>query len=166
MPVPDMSAVSALFGSLNTATEIVKSFVGLRDTAMIQGKVIELQTVILSAQSSAFAANATQTALLDQVRHLETQVASLKTWEAEKQRYQLQEMGRGAFAYVLKAEASGGQPLHALCQTCYERGAKSLLQSNGAPRWDEHYWACPVCKAQVRARSTALKGPDEQGQKA
>jgi U3 small nucleolar ribonucleoprotein component len=49
----------------------------------IQGKVFELQQVILAAQQDALTANEAQATLLKRIRELEKEVASLKTWQAE-----------------------------------------------------------------------------------
>ncbi len=61
MPV-DMGSVMALGSSLQSAAEIVKVMVGLRDGAMLQAKAIELNGLILTAQSAAISANVAQSA--------------------------------------------------------------------------------------------------------
>ena len=45
----DMGSIAALATSLQSAVEITKGMIGLRDATMIQVKIIELQGVILSA---------------------------------------------------------------------------------------------------------------------
>ena len=70
----DMTAITAVAASLNAAKEITKAMIGLRDAALIQGKVIELNSTILDAQSSAFAANDERSALIEQVRDLEKEI--------------------------------------------------------------------------------------------
>jgi hypothetical protein len=97
--VIDMTAIGGMMSSVKAAAEITKAMIGLRDAAMIQGKIIELNSVILSAQSSAFEANNTQSALLKQISDLEEKIAQLETWDAEKQRYQLTELSDGVLAY-------------------------------------------------------------------
>jgi hypothetical protein len=42
----DLASIAAAATSLKTAGEIVKAMIGLRDAALIQNKVIELQGVI------------------------------------------------------------------------------------------------------------------------
>ena len=51
----DMAAIAIVAKSLETAADITKAMIGLRDASMIQEKVIELQGVILSAQQGALA---------------------------------------------------------------------------------------------------------------
>jgi hypothetical protein len=120
--------LAAAITSLKAAADIAKALVGLRDTAMIQSKVIELQGEIMSAQSGALAAQQAQSALLDRVRSLEKEVADLKAWDTEKEKYQLTQIGLGVFAYALKDQAGASEPKHFLCPNCYEDGRKAILQ--------------------------------------
>jgi hypothetical protein len=161
MPVPDMSAIAAIVGSLNSAKEIAKSFVGLRDAAVIQTKVIELQTAILSAQKSAFSANAAQTALLEQVRQLKEEVARLKAWETEKQRYQLTELTPGVMAYALKEEMRAGEPTHYLCANCYQNGEKAFLQQETRTPGMARVQVCHKCGSELYVRG--IRQPEHRG---
>jgi hypothetical protein len=147
----DISAIAGLVSSLKAAGEITKAMVGLRDAAMIQGKVIELNGIILSAQSSALEANVSQFSLLEQVRGLERDIARLEAWDTEKERYELRQLKPAAFVYVLKKGEAGSEPSHAICPNCYQRGLKSILQSNGRPLIYEHSYDCPNCKTKVMA---------------
>ena len=88
--------------------DISKAMIGLRDAQAVQAKVIVLNTMILEAQGSALSANEERSALIDRIRKLETELAGLKAWEAEKQRYQLKDFGGGTFAYELKQEEARG----------------------------------------------------------
>ena len=127
MPI-DAGSISALTVSLKTAAEITKAMIGLRDATMIQAKIIELQTVILSAQGAALSAQSDQFSLLERVRELEKEVANMKAWDREKKKYELSEVYPGAFAYTLKPQARGAEPAHWICAACYQHGRKSLLQ--------------------------------------
>ena len=144
----DIGSAAALVSSLKTAAEITKGIIGLRDASMIQDKVVELNGVILSAQSSALEANAAQFTLLDRVREIEEEIARMKAWDAEKQKYELKQIHTGAFAHVLKPQASGGEPPHWLCTTCYQNYRKSILQAQGRASDDDsiELYGCPTCK--------------------
>ncbi len=154
----DIGSAAALVSSLKTAAEITKGIIGLRDASMIQDKVVELNGVILSAQSSALEANAAQFTLLDRVRELEEKVVSFEAWETEKQRYHLQAVDRGAFAYVLKPEMQGAEPPHWLCTNCYDKGHKSFLQFKeqmrkpGGGRGEHSKWVCGSCRSEITVR--------------
>lgn len=130
----------ALVGSLKTAGEITQAMIGLRDSAQIQSKVIELNGLILAAQNSAFAANVDLTRLLQRVNDLEKQVAEFDTWNAEKQRYELVNYGDETYAYRLKGEAS-----HRACAKCFHKKEISILQNvGGIYHGQEQFW-CPSC---------------------
>jgi hypothetical protein len=143
----DMSAISGLVLSLRAATDISKAMIGLRDAAMIQGKIVELQGVILSAQQSALSAQADQFTLLERVRELEKQIADVEAWEQEKQRYELVELYAGGLAYRIKELVRGSEPPHFICAACYQKRQKSLLQ--GSDFYSQRTLTCPDCKTEV-----------------
>ena len=155
----DTGSIAALGASLKTAGEIAKTMIGLRDTTLIQSKVIELQGVILSAQSSALASQTAQFELLERVRTLEKEMAGMKAWDTEKDRYELKKWGEGAFPYVLKESEARGEPIHAICPNCYQAGVKSILHSNLEPQWIKHAWCCSRCKTAIKASSQSLIRP-------
>jgi hypothetical protein len=141
----DVSAIAGTVSALKGATDIAKAMIGLHDAQAVQAKVIELNGKILEAQSGALVANDERTALVQRVGELEKEVARLKAWEAEKERYELKELYRGLFAYILKEGKEAGEPPHALCANCYQRGIKSFLQGSGHPIVHQHFWSCQVC---------------------
>ncbi|HET7083785.1 MAG TPA: hypothetical protein VFI23_03380 [Rhizomicrobium sp.] len=141
----EMATISAAVNSLQSAADIAKGLIGLRDTAMIQGKVIELQSAILAAQTSALAAQSEQFSLLQKIRGLEEEIARVKAWEGEKVKYELRELQPRSFAYAIKPEAKGSQPSHYICANCYEHGEKRILQQR-----DHLHLACPHCKTAVQ----------------
>jgi hypothetical protein len=146
----DMATIAAAVSSLKAAGDMAKALVGIRDGAILNQKVIELQGVILAAQSDALAAQSDQFALLERVRELEADVARLKTWNAEKERYVLTEIGTGAFAYLIKPARRGAEPVHCICVQCYEAGRKATLQLK-SNTYGCVILECPGCKNEVVA---------------
>jgi hypothetical protein len=57
-------------------------------------------------------------------------VVDFETWQTEKQRYELTEVGKGTgtFAYVVKKSMRGSEPAHYACANCYRVGKASILQ--------------------------------------
>ena len=134
--------VFAGIGALKSAFDMAKGLKNMSDTALRNVAVIELQEEIIVAQT-------VQSELIDYINTLEKRLASFDEWDAEKQRYELKEFGRGAFAYSLKADAQSGEPAHQICPTCYENRRKSILQTvpgNNSIGSTHH---CPVCETQV-----------------
>ena len=147
--MPDITAIAGVASSLNAASQIAKSLIGLRDATVIQAKVIELQGEIISAQNGALASQAEQAALLKQVGDLEAQIAALKEWETEKQRYELKELKPGALAYSLKESMANGEPRHEICANCYSQGFKSILQRETRMPYHVEIAFCPACGAEL-----------------
>ena len=124
----DISAIGVIANSLNAAVNIAKAMIDVRDATIFQGKVFELQRAIIDAQQSVFAANEERSALIEKIGCLEKELTNLKAWETEKQRYELQDVGHGSLAYVIKESVRGSAPPHQICANCYERGHKRYLQ--------------------------------------
>ena len=126
--------------------------------ADVQSKAIELQQIILSAQSSALAAQSEQFSLLNKISELEKEVARVKAWEEQKQRYALVSPWQGAVTYALKKASSNAEPPHWICANCYEDGRKSILNDllkipKDAGR--RHVGIdCPVCKSHRPSESS------------
>ncbi len=133
--MPDAADYAAMFTSLKAITDLAKFFIDARDTSVVRVKAIELQREIMTAQQGALTAQLAQSALLKQVNELEAQVANLKAWDTEKQKYQLTQVrpqgapGGSAFVYALNKNVSSTEPDHSICPNCYEDGKKSVLQS-------------------------------------
>src|ERR1700751_6474089 len=89
----EIKAIAATLTSLQTAGNIVNSFLGVRGAIQEQSKIFELQRVILDARQSALDTQATQTALLQRIADLEAKIASFDRWERESENYTLTNAG-------------------------------------------------------------------------
>jgi hypothetical protein len=116
-----VAEVFAGLGAIKTAFDIAKGLKDIDDAARRNAAVIELQEKILTAQQA-------QSTLIEHVRELEKEVADLKAWDADKQRYQLKSIRAGVTVYALKPGMENGEELHYLCTNCYQHGHKSILQ--------------------------------------
>ncbi len=126
-----VAEVFAGIGAFKAMFDMARALEDINDAATRNAAVIELQGQILSAQM---------------------EQAKLEKWDAEKQKYELKQIsGLGAFAYMLKLEARGTEPLHWLCTQCYENRKKSVVQIFGEMGADSIY-KCPGCTAVFRAR--------------
>jgi Zn finger protein HypA/HybF involved in hydrogenase expression len=115
--------VFAGIGALKTAFDMAKGLNSIHDAVARDRAVIELQKEILAAQAA-------QSNLIESVGELKRRVAELESWEAEKQRYELSEIGAGTVCYIVKAEMRGREPIHRICANCYAGGKKSFLQQH------------------------------------
>jgi predicted P-loop ATPase len=146
--MPDMSAIATALSSLNAAKDIAQAMIALRDREAFQSKLLEFQSKLLDANSAAFAAQDERSALLESIRNLEKEVASLEAWDAEKQRYELKDVGLGTLAYVVKESMRGAEPPHQICAACYQHRKKSILQPCEINH--DNLLICPECKTQIK----------------
>ena len=147
----DISLVQGMVSSFKLASDITKSLLELKSISEIQAKVIDLQSAILSAQSNALAANAHQTAMIEEIRNIKEEIARVKAWEKEKQRYKLINPWLGTVLYALKEECSASEPPHWICTKCYEEGNKSILNPQNKPVG--YVLVCPRCKSEFHSRN-------------
>jgi hypothetical protein len=157
----DVSAISGALMALRAANDIAQAMIGLRDASAFQSKLIEFQAKIIEANSSAFAAQDERTALLQKIAELEKEMAGFKAWEAEKERYALQEVGTGSLAYVVKESMRGTEPPHQICATCFQHEKKSILQPD-TDGW-YHVLRCPECKTTIKTKMHEFSSTPDMG---
>jgi hypothetical protein len=154
----DMAAIASAAGALKTAYDLSKAAIGAHDAGAIRAKVAEMQGEISSALASAITAQTDQMAILKRVSDLEKEVADLKAWEAQKQRYHLKRFDPGVFVYSLKENDPSGEPPHQICPACYENGKKQYLQATARTQGGHRVHACPGCKHEYAFGPKAFDG--------
>lgn len=129
-------------GAFKTMLDIAKGLKDINDAATRNAAVIELQEKILAAQAQ-------QATLIERLGELERELAELKNWDAEKQGYELKDIGSGALAYALKETVLGAGSPHYICTNCYAQNHKSILQpqQTNIGRWN--FLICPRCDADI-----------------
>lgn len=153
----DMTLITGTISGLKTASDIAKSFLEIKKISDINGKVVELQSVILSAQSSAIEANSAQFAMIEEIRNLKEEMARIKAWDTEKQRYHLISPWPGTVVYSLKESMSSGEPPHWICTNCYNNESKSILTQQQEGNSIVSF-LCPKCKSSFRAVGRHMGG--------
>ncbi len=144
-------AISGLKAAAEGAIALGK----LHTLAEVQAKAVELQQIILSAQSSALEAQSEQFALLEQIRNLEKELADVKAWESEKQKYELIDLFAGndragaAFVYARKSGVEPAEPPHKICAHCYQEGKKSILQQETRVPGMDRVLLCNACGSEI-----------------
>jgi|SRR3990167_733995 len=144
----DLGQIAAAVGSLKAAGDIAQGLISLKTMADVQAVSIKLNQQLIAAQHQIFAANAAQTALVERVRELEGQIAAMKDWDAQKQRYQMVVPFSGCTVYALKQSMSEGEAAHYLCANCFQSGKRSFLQAVKSKDHWVHY-VCAACKAEM-----------------
>ena len=144
--------VFAGIGAFKTMFDVAKSLKDMDDKVRRNAAVADLGEQIISAQTRY--ANA-----IEQVRDLEEKLRGFETWEREKQRYELKDLGWGAFAYMLKPSERGTEPAHWVCTNCYEHSHKALVQKIMVTGQGQ-VWTCPACKNTFMPSISAPKWSD------
>jgi hypothetical protein len=150
----DDPPIAGLIVSLRAAVEIVKALRDLSDPRLIQSKMSELTREIMTAQSRALATQSAQFDLLLNQRDLGEEMAKLKAWNTERYRYELQSVGPGAVAYVVKESMRGSEPIHWLCANCFQSGKKRFLNESHSDL-HHNYHKCQECGGKIRIRKAA-----------
>ena len=132
-----VAEVFAGIGALKTAFDIAKGLKDIDDTTRRNAAVIDLQEKILSAQQS-------QSSLIETINELEKELVRLRSWEADKPRYELRALAAGVVAYALKSSMSNGEPHRYLCANCYAAGKKSYLQQHVRGQYYDQF-KCQGC---------------------
>jgi hypothetical protein len=145
-----VAEIFAGISSLKAAFDMTQALHDIHDVAARDRAVIELQKEILSAQAA-------QSQLVETVSELKKRVTELETWQTEKQRYELKEIGRGALAYAVKDGMQGSEPFHCICASCYQHGRKSILQPRG--KGPSKLVFCPECSTEIQVGFSAIS-PD------
>ena len=153
----DITLIQGTISGLKLAGDIAKSILELKSMSDVQSSVIELQSAILAAQSSALSANADQTAMVEEISTLKKEIADIKAWKEEKQRYQLVSPCIGSVAYALKKECSKSEPPHWICTNCYENGRKSILNQHKKSSGIVEL-VCQVCATKIEPPGRYSKG--------
>lgn len=138
-----VAEVYAGLSAIKTAFDMAKGLKDIHDAALRNTAVIELQEKILTAQQA-------QASLIERISDLEKEVAAFETWSAEKQRYELKDVGLGTLAYVVKETMRGTEPPHQICASCYQRNKKSILQPRDIGHDQLLICPAPECKAQIK----------------
>jgi hypothetical protein len=157
--MPDMTAIAQALGALKAMKDIAEATIGLRDTAAFRERQIEFQGKIIDAQNALAALQEERTTLIETIRQHEEEIARMKAWDAEKQRYELKAIAAGgSLVYSLKEEAKGTEPPHWICAACYQNDQKFILQRGDYSTGGEWAYVCPNYHNAVRARWEAFPG--------
>ncbi len=164
----NMLAINAALSSVKAAKDITEAMIGLRDGAAFQEKRIELQSKLLDAQQFIFTVHDERAADIQRISTLEKEIANMRKWEAEKEKYQLETIsagGRGGevFAYSRKEGMEPAEPPHKICANCYQNGEKSILQSEYRMPGMDHFLACSKCKSDICI--AGVRRPEHSGKK-
>jgi hypothetical protein len=143
-----LAEAGAAFSSIKIAMDMAKGLGALKSEADVNQAVIDIQRVLLEAQSGALEDKQRIAELSDRLAQLQRAGQSAELWNLEKQRYVLTKSPLGAFTYDLRPEMANGEVLHRLCATCVEAGRKSILHTSVKHSGGEIVF-CQFCKSEL-----------------
>lgn len=130
--------------SLNAASTLISSLVGLRDFAKYATQLNELHGHIIKANTTIISEQQAHLALTMKIQELEKECMRLKDWSAEKERYSRKQVSEGVFAYLENESMTQLQETHKFCCNCFDKGLKSTLQQKQvADRGWFYHLICP-----------------------
>ncbi|MDO8941520.1 MAG: hypothetical protein Q7U98_20365 [Methylicorpusculum sp.] len=149
----DYSLISSAIASLRAAKDIGNAALELREWNLVVGEMTKINGELLKAYDALFTHSADLLDLQEKYAKAVNELRQANEVLAERGRYTLFEIGRGKLVYrfnVVQAESEGSeavthQPVHYLCQPCFDLGRKMVLQLY-LDAADGPVAACPHCK--------------------
>jgi hypothetical protein len=135
-----VAEVFAGLSAFKTMFDTAKALKDMNDAVIRNAAVSDLWEQIFAAQTRYASA-------IEEIHNLEKKLAEFENWKAQKQRYELKDVGLGALAYVVKESMSDSEPPHQICAACYQHDKKSILQPDETVT--EKILVCPECKSRL-----------------
>jgi len=149
----DLSYVGIAATSITLAKDLAKSAIGLRDFNAMALEISKMNEQLLKAQDALFTHNTQLLTLQQQLMEYSDEIRTLRAKNDERAKYVLHEISPQTYVYrtvTQMAAITGGfpdqnvVPIHHLCQPCFDKGNKAVLQRH------EFYGSvslvCPICK--------------------
>lgn len=141
-----MIEIGAAISGIKALYDTARMAIDARDDAKLKAVMIEMQGKILDAMEAALDSKSQAIAIQNALHATQDELKEIKSKAAERNRYALTQMpGEGKqYAYASQPHQGGqNEPPHYLCQPCYDKGIKSVLQSTEFYGGYQH--ECPCC---------------------
>jgi hypothetical protein len=142
--------IATALSSVKTISDLTSLILKSKVTDAVRDNSIELQSAVIALQTAITGIQAQNYELLNENNQLKQQLADLKKWETEAQKYTLEEIAPGVLAYVFKSGPESITPIHWLCANCYQNKEKSILQRGRKSGVLGTPVSCPRCKTHLR----------------
>lgn len=144
----DISLVTGAVTAIKAARELGSAALKVRDFNQFAGTIAQINDQLLKAQESLFAHNADMLELQQKYFEACEELRKLNLAASERARYSLHELSPRIFVYRMKdtpdsANSKDVEPPHYLCQPCFDKGTKSVLQKYDM--WGSIYLHCTIC---------------------
>ena len=142
--------ISSAIASAKVALDIAKAAHGLSNYNELVAAVSEVNTKLVDATVVTLASLEKQSALASRVGDLEKELVQIKNWKAEADNYEILEVARGVFAYVIKGNVQPLHSAHKFCSNCFHQYKKSFLQESRDTTPPRHFvLSCGGCPSRL-----------------
>ena len=141
----DIASVSSALGALKDIYNGIKTLQSVQEDLRLAEQKAALLDMVNSAQLLLYEVQEKNAAASGRINELEAALQQAKSWEEQKQRYQLHRLATGAFVYRLQPAYQLLEPEHDLCTHCYQQGIPSILQYAGYAGGHKTS-SCPNCR--------------------
>lgn len=141
--------LSAFFAALPGLASAGAAIASSSDATQRNAQLIEFQKVVIQLQANAASIQVQNASLLRDKVELENEIARLRDWALEKEKYELKEIARGLFVRIDKSFADKLQSAQKFCATCFEKNIKSPLQQQNVEVGRQLSLSCFNCKATI-----------------
>lgn len=148
--------LSALVSSIRVAYDLAKGIGSLKLETERNKAVADILRVLVSVEHDSIALKEKYDLMLEEKDALAEKLVKLEDWKLTEKRYELKQLHRGVFAYVLKEAAQAKEPIHWLCTNCWSQKKKSILQAKYDTETAARY-VCLACPAEIHWK----KGSDD-----
>jgi hypothetical protein len=156
------SEIMSAIAGIRSALDIARVGREAREFDAVYCAITKVQDQLSGYQEQLIASRHEREILAERLLEATREANRLKGFEKERNRYRLEELSAGAFAYVFQPGADApeadlqrqGQPIqtvHWLCCACFQQAERAILQFAGYESGFKLY-ACPRCKAAIRLR--------------
>jgi len=144
----DINAVSSGIAAMQGLVGISRTLLEVRDITKLAGIQFELNQRILDVQAAMFDLQAKFQAKSDAFEALKAHATQLESAARDRERYTLHEIRAGAFVYRRREDVQPTEPIHYLCQPCFDKGVKAILEAQDSGVYGE-LQICPVCDRKI-----------------
>lgn len=145
-----MIEIGAALSGIKALYDATRIAIDARDDAKLKLLMVDMQGKILEAMEAALASKSQAMTIQNALHVAQDELKEIKAKAAERQRYTLTKIpGQGKqYAYASQPEQGGqNEPPHYICQPCYDKGIKSVLQ--GTEFYGGNQLECPSCQMKL-----------------
>ncbi|QRX82229.1 hypothetical protein [Glaciimonas sp. PAMC28666] len=151
----DFTLIGVAASAMSAAKEFGKAALNVRDFAEMAPVIAGLNEQLLKAQDALFIHNTHLLALQQKEFETAKKLREMEETIAQRGRYSLVEITTGIFTYGMNispvssdvSHPIGAEPMHYLCQSCFDKGIKSVLQRDSL--YGSVYLDCVCCQKKL-----------------